>query len=55
MRIALLYATVVLIWGSTWFAIEFQLGIVAPEVSLVYRYGLAAMLLFVANSGYTNT
>lgn len=41
-----LYTLTVLIWGSTWFAIEFQLGVVAPEVSLVYRYGLAATLLF---------
>ncbi len=41
-----LYALTVLIWGSTWFAIEFQLGAVAPEVSLVYRYGLASLLLF---------
>jgi len=41
-----LYALTVLIWGSTWFAIEFQLGKVAPEVSLVYRYGMASLLLF---------
>ena len=41
-----LYALTVLIWGSTFFAIEFQLGIVAPEVSLVYRYSAAALLLF---------
>lgn len=41
-----LYALTVLIWGSTWYAIEFQLGIVAPEVSLVYRYAAAALLLF---------
>lgn len=41
-----LYSLTVLIWGSTWFAIEFQLGTVAPEVSLVYRYGAASMLLF---------
>jgi drug/metabolite transporter (DMT)-like permease len=41
-----LYALAVLIWGSTWFAIEFQLGVVAPEVSLVYRYGAASLLLF---------
>ena len=41
-----LYALTVLIWGSTWYAIEFQLGTVAPEVSLVYRYGAAAALLF---------
>jgi len=41
-----LYALTVLIWGSTWFAIELQLGVVAPEVSLVYRYGAASVLLF---------
>ena len=43
---ALLYVTAVLIWGSTWLAINFQLGPVAPEVSLVYRYLIAAGLLF---------
>jgi drug/metabolite transporter (DMT)-like permease len=41
-----LYIIAVLVWGSTWFAIEFQLGIVAPEVSIVYRYVGAAVLLF---------
>jgi drug/metabolite transporter (DMT)-like permease len=42
----LLYAITVMIWGSTWFAIEFQLGIVAPEVSVAYRYLGAASILF---------
>lgn len=41
-----LYAISVLIWGSTWVTINYQLGEVAPAVSLVYRYGLAAALLF---------
>lgn len=41
-----LYCITVMIWGSTWFAIEFQLGTVAPEVSVVYRYVIAATLLF---------
>ena len=41
-----LYATAVLIWGSTWFVIQFQLGEVPVAVSLVYRYLLAAGLLF---------
>lgn len=41
-----LYVISVLIWGSTWFAIEFQLGTVAPEVSIVYRYVGASLLLF---------
>ena len=42
-----LYLVTVLIWGSTWLAIEFQLGVVAPEVSVVYRYCLAAAVLFI--------
>lgn len=36
----------VLIWGSTWIAIEFQLGVVEPEVSIVYRFLLSAGILF---------
>jgi len=42
----LLYVISVLIWGSTWLAIEFQLGVVAVEVSLAYRYLIAAGLAF---------
>ena len=42
---ASLYLATVLIWGSTWFAIRFQLGVVAPEVSLVYRFALAGLIL----------
>ena len=41
-----MYAVAVLIWGSTWLAIEFQLGVVEPEVSIVYRYLAAAGILF---------
>ncbi len=43
---AVLYVITVLVWGSTWLAIEFQLGVVAPEVSIVYRYAGASLLLF---------
>jgi drug/metabolite transporter (DMT)-like permease len=43
---SLIYGVVVLIWGTTWYVIKFQLGVVAPEVSLVYRFGLAALCLF---------
>ena len=42
-----LYGLVVLIWGTTWYAIKFQLGVVAPEISLVYRFSIAAICLFV--------
>ena len=44
---AFLYVVTVLIWGSTWFAIEFQLGVVAPEVSVAYRYLAASGVLFI--------
>jgi drug/metabolite transporter (DMT)-like permease len=46
MRNWTLYLVTVLVWGSTWFAIEFQLGVVAPEVSVFYRYAVATTLLF---------
>lgn len=45
MQVALLYATVVLIWGSTWIAITYQLGVVAAEVSVAYRFAIAAVAL----------
>ncbi|KXJ55576.1 MAG: hypothetical protein AXW12_01045 [Thalassospira sp. Nap_22] len=39
-----LYAAVVLIWGSTWIAIQYQLS-VAPEVAVAYRFALATLIL----------
>lgn len=47
MQNVILYATTVLIWGSTWYAITFQLGTVDPIVSLAYRFALAAIALMV--------
>jgi len=35
-----------LAWGTTWFAITKQLGVVDPVVSITYRFALAAALLF---------
>ncbi|MEO3877901.1 DMT family transporter [Rheinheimera fenheensis] len=46
MQNILLYLTTVFIWGSTWFAIEYQLGEVAIEVSLFYRFVIAAVLMW---------
>jgi len=40
-----LYAISVLIWGSTWLAIKFQLGIVPPGVSVAWRFAAAALML----------
>ncbi|ACL61281.1 DMT family transporter [Methylobacterium nodulans] len=42
---AFCYAATVLIWGTTWIAIKNQLGIVAPDVSIVYRFVLAGLVL----------
>ncbi|WP_407729388.1 DMT family transporter [Pseudomonas helleri] len=41
-----LYVLTVLIWGTTWIALKLQLGVVAIPVSIVYRFGLAALVLF---------
>ena len=40
-----LYALTVLLWGTSWIAIKFQLGVVAPEVSVLYRFILAAAIM----------
>lgn len=42
----LFYSMTVLIWGSTWLAIKYQLGVVEPAVSVAYRFALAALMLF---------
>lgn len=34
------------IWGTTWYVITLQLGTVAALASIVWRFGLAAVLLF---------
>jgi drug/metabolite transporter (DMT)-like permease len=41
------YTGVVLIWGTTWFAILFQLGEVDPIVSVIYRFTLASGILMI--------
>ena len=41
-----LYLSAVLIWGSTFFAIKFQLGEVPPELSVAYRFAIASLILF---------
>ena len=40
-----IFAACVLIWGTTWLAITFQLGPVAPEVSVSHRFLLAALVI----------
>ncbi len=35
------------IWGTTWYAIKWQLGVVDSIASVTWRFGLAAIVLFV--------
>lgn len=46
MKNLILYVASVLIWGSTWYAIKFQLGSVHPTLSVAYRFTLAALVLY---------
>ncbi|WP_444994850.1 DMT family transporter [Aliikangiella sp. IMCC44359] len=43
----MLFLTSALIWGSTWIMITFQLGKVDPIISVVYRFFLASLFLFI--------
>ncbi len=42
----MLYVFAIGIWGSTWYILKLQLGVVAPEMSIAYRFGLASLVLF---------
>jgi drug/metabolite transporter (DMT)-like permease len=41
-----LYAITVLIWGTTWISLKYQVGVVAPELSVAYRFAIATALVF---------
>jgi drug/metabolite transporter (DMT)-like permease len=43
----LLYIVTVLIWGSTWIAIEYQINEAPVEVTLFYRFSLAFVIMLV--------
>lgn len=45
-NVLFLYGSTVIIWGTTWLAIKFQLGSVDPMVSVLYRFIAAALALF---------
>lgn len=45
MKNSMLYFITIAVWGSTFLAIKYQLGVVDPMVSVIYRFGLAAVLL----------
>src|SRR5918993_2764700 len=41
-----LFAATVVLWGTTWLALKWQLGTVDPQVSLVWRFLIAAPVTF---------
>ena len=41
-----LYVATILIWGTTWIAITYQLGATSPTTSVMLRFGLASAVLF---------
>ncbi len=43
----LLYALTVFSWSASWFALKLQVGVVPVQVSLVWRYTLAAAIMIV--------
>jgi drug/metabolite transporter (DMT)-like permease len=43
----LLFIIPTVIWGSTWYAIKFQLGVTDPLVSVAFRFLLAGILLII--------
>ena len=40
-----LFGAAVAIWGTTWFAIKFQLDAIAPEFGVALRFAVAAALV----------
>ena len=44
---SLLFVSVVLIWGSSWIMVRYQVGLVPVEASIAYRMGSAAMIMFI--------
>lgn len=44
-RVMLIFAVLVLIWGSTWTAIRYQLGVEAPGWSIAWRFVFASLAM----------
>ncbi|SFD15129.1 DMT family transporter [Pseudoalteromonas denitrificans] len=44
---AILYALMIFVWGFSWIAIKWQQGNVPMEVSILYRFSLAVVVMFV--------
>ena len=43
----LLYAVVIFGWSTSWLPLKWQLGVVSPEISLIWRFTIASALMTV--------
>jgi drug/metabolite transporter (DMT)-like permease len=41
-----LYVAVIIGWSTSWYPLSLQLGVVAPEVSLVWRFAISSLMMF---------
>ncbi|MEP1442463.1 MAG: DMT family transporter, partial [Hyphomicrobiales bacterium] len=41
-----LYAVIIFAWSTSWYPLSLQVGVVAPEVSLTWRFAGASFLMF---------
>jgi drug/metabolite transporter (DMT)-like permease len=41
-----LYAVTVFAWSTSWVAVKMQVGVVSPEVSVLWRFAIAGVLMF---------
>jgi len=46
LKVQLPFWTCTLIWGTTWFVIREQLGVVPASWSITYRFGVSALVMF---------
>ena len=49
----LLYAAVIFGWSTSWLPLKWQLGVIAPEVSLFWRFCVASALMFAITKIFT--
>ena len=42
-----LYLSTIFLWGASWYVIKLQLGEVAPQVSVFYRFVISALILLI--------
>ena len=45
-RDILLYGLLIFAWSTSWLPLKYQLGVVAPEVSVLWRFIIASSIAF---------